>query len=147
MNAKQKTKWLRSEPYLAWVRTLPSVVSGTVGCDAHHLTGYRSRGNSKVHDFWTFSLTNIEHNLGKNSLHSGVATWEHKFGPQWWYVAHTLDKAIKRGVLKHSDGKYFGIEDSMEPDLESYCEMIVANIQSGEITINKKVALGRETVF
>ena len=147
MNAKPKTKWLRSPEYLAWVRTLPSVVSGQTGCVAHHLAGYGNRGNTKVHDFWTIPLTGNEHNLGVGSLHSGVETWEARHGEQWNHVASTLGRAIAVGVLKVLD---LGAADMETQDFESnenYCNEVIELIDLGAIVVNKKAALGRENVF
>ena len=144
MAAKQKTKWLRSEPYLAWVRTLPCVVSGQGGCVAHHMTGYGSRGNTKVHDFWTIPLTGNEHNLGVGSLHSGVETWEAKHGSQWNHIRKILSGAIVANVLT-SKAKSWALPHGLND--EFYCREIVWLIEDGILYVNKKAALGRENIL
>jgi hypothetical protein len=48
------------EQYKAWVRTLPSVVSGAYGCDAAH-TGSDGGMGYKAHDKTTVPLTRKEH--------------------------------------------------------------------------------------
>ncbi len=147
MAANQKTKWLRSEPYLAWVRTLPSVVSGQPGCIAHHLTGYGSRGNTKVHDFWTIPLTGNEHNLGVGSLHSGPETWEAEHGNQWGHVAVTLKTALDFGLFDFSDTDYQLLPDMGSEDSADFCQKFVMLIESGNLVLNKKKSLGTENIL
>lgn len=147
--ARQKTKWLRSEPYLAWVRTLPSVVSGQSGCVAHHLTGYGSRGSTKVHDFWTIPLTGNEHNLGVGSLHSGVETWEAKHGSQWKHVADVLYQAIKERLFVPQNSFGFGdvLLAAKDEGDEVFCMVMVELIESGRYILDKKTAQGRNNIL
>ncbi len=147
MAAKQKTKWLRSPEYLAWVRTLPCVVRGTSPSHAHHMTGYGNRGNTKVHDFWALPLNPLEHTEGAGCIHQGHETWEAEHGSQWAHVASVLGRAIAVGVLKVLD---LGATDIKTQDFESnenYCNEVIELIGLGAIVLNKKAALGRENVF
>lgn len=88
----------RSEKYLAWVRTLPSVLSGRSPCDAHHLVGHGLKGKGgKVSDMLVIPLTRDEH----NELHAhGSAEWERNHDDQRIYVMQTLVESLHRGVLK-----------------------------------------------
>lgn len=144
MNAKQKTKWLRSEHYLAWVRTLPSVVSGQFGCVAHHLIGHGRCGTQKTHDYWAMPLTDSEH----KELHNyGWSWWEVKGGSQWKHVAKTLRTAMQSGVLDHApldDLDMFILSGFND---QEYCDAIIGCIEAKEITLNKKAALGRENIL
>lgn len=92
----------RSDKYLAWVRTLPSAISGGTPCAAHHLVGHGLKGKgSKVSDMLVFPLTAAEHQTSREALHVlGSAEWEQRFGDQRIYVMQTLVEAIHRGVLK-----------------------------------------------
>lgn len=87
----------RSQKYLNWVKTLPSVISGRPSDDAHHLIGHGQGGmGTKVADCWTFPLTRDEH----TELHNmGWKAWEEQYGSQWKFVAETLHKAILEGLL------------------------------------------------
>lgn len=91
----------RSEAYLAFVRTLPSVISGDKPCVAHHLVGHGLKGNgTKVHDMLTFPLTEIEHTRGKGALHAiGSHAWEIEHDDQRVYVLQTIVEAIHRGIF------------------------------------------------
>jgi len=88
----------RSKKYLAWVRSLPSVISGQPAGDAHHLIGHGESGmGTKVTDIWTFPLTRGEH----TELHNiGWRAWEEKYGDQWKFVSKTLSMGIIEEVLK-----------------------------------------------
>lgn len=87
----------RSEKYLAWVRTLPSVISERPADDAHHLIGHGQGGmGTTVTDIWTFPLTRDEH----GELHNiGWVVWEDKYGDQWQFVGKILHKAIIEGII------------------------------------------------
>ena len=57
-----KKKCAIDDRYTRWVRTLPSVVSGRPGDDAHHLIGYSYGGTgTKAPDYFIFPLTRDEH--------------------------------------------------------------------------------------
>ncbi len=92
----------RSERYLAWVRKLPSVLSGKTPCDAHHLVGHGLKGKGgKVSDMLVFPLTHEEHQESKTALHVlGSSDWERRFDDQRIFVLQTLVEAIHRGVLR-----------------------------------------------
>lgn len=92
----QSAPW-RCQAYTRWVKTLPCVVTGLPADDPHHLIGhgYGSVGG-KVSDLWTFPLNRSAH----STLHDmGYKSWEAKHGSQWWYVAKTMERAAKEGVL------------------------------------------------
>lgn len=69
----QKHKAWRSETYLAWVRTLPSAISGQPAGDCHHIKGYGFGGSVKAPDYMTIPLTREEH----TKFHTiGWRSWE-----------------------------------------------------------------------
>jgi hypothetical protein len=87
VNYTRATKTYRSERYLAWVRSLPSVVDGAIGCVAHHITGHGQGGMAiKPSDLLTFPLTPEQH----GELHHDFKAWEYLYGSQWKWVALTL---------------------------------------------------------
>lgn len=76
---------IRDPRHLAWIASLPSVISGAYGCEAAHVSfpdkrfGKHMRGKStKAGDNWTLPLTPEEHRTGPNA--------QHKTGyeEQWW---------------------------------------------------------------
>jgi hypothetical protein len=93
---------LRSEKYLAFVRSLPSAISGKTPCVAHHLVGHGTKGkHTKVSDLMTFALTPQEHRGAPGALHDlGSVDWEREHGDQRIYVMQTLVEAVYRGVLR-----------------------------------------------
>jgi hypothetical protein len=93
----QKVKPLRSQKYLDWVKTQPSVISGRPADDAHHIKGHGYGGTTKPSDYFTFPLTRDEHTHFHNI---GWQSWEAKYGSQWKYIAETLERAIREGVLR-----------------------------------------------
>jgi len=87
----------RSKKYLAWVKTLDSVLSHQPGCDAHHLIGHGQGGiGTKVTDIWTFPLTRGEHT---ELHHMGWKAWEEEHGSQWRFIGLTVHLAILEGPL------------------------------------------------
>lgn len=94
----QKTKAIRSQKYIDWVKSLPCVISGMPADDAHHLIGHGySVMGSKAHDIWTFPLARGEH----SELHRiGWKEWEDLHGSQWKFVGETLAQAVKEGLVK-----------------------------------------------
>lgn len=90
-------RW-RDPDYLRWVRTLPCVITGVSGVDAHHMLGYGMHGMAlKAPDWAVFPLSREEH---ARLHHFGWKEWEEKHGQQWYYVARTLGMAIEAGILK-----------------------------------------------
>lgn len=72
--------------HLAWIRTLPSVLSGRRGCDPCHIRyaslahGKRLVGNSeKPDDCWTIPLTRDEHDD------------QHRHNERAWWAAKGID--------------------------------------------------------
>lgn len=88
----------RSQKYLNFVRTLPSVVSGQSGCVPHHVIACGMGGGmgTKASDLHTFPLTPEEH----NTLHNDVKAWEQCYGSQTLHVLKTQAKAEAAGVLE-----------------------------------------------
>ena len=81
--------------YVAWVRTLPSAVTGLLGCQAHHRIGGRL-SQRKTSDFETMPLTPLEH----RQLHAGMEDFERLYGKtEAEMVKATLLEAIRLGVL------------------------------------------------
>ena len=81
--------------YLRWVRTLPSGVSGLIGCEAHHRIGGRY-SQHKVSDFEVMPLTDHEH----RQLHAGMEAFVRQYGKtEKEMICDTLLEAIRLGVL------------------------------------------------
>lgn len=64
----RETARIKDERHLAWIRTLPSVISGVYGCEACHIRygdpGYnkpRTGKGRKPDDAWTVPMTPDEH--------------------------------------------------------------------------------------
>jgi hypothetical protein len=86
---------MRDEAYLALVRALPSVISGQLGCEAHHPIGQRF-SQRKCSDLAAFPLLPAEH----RDLHHGAGGWkgwEDRHGNQWMFAMRTLLHAIASG--------------------------------------------------
>lgn len=89
-------KALRSEAWLAYVRSLRSVQSGKRVCVAHHLIGNGRLSNLKTSDFFAIPLTDAEHKV----LHDGGwQEWERNHGPQFDHAFNVLQQGIENGVL------------------------------------------------
>lgn len=82
--------------YLAYVRTLPSVESGLMGCVAHHPVGHGRGGNRKCSDFLAIPLTDAEH---KRLHNEGWPAWEERCGSQLDHAAKILAQACNDGLL------------------------------------------------
>jgi len=121
---------LRSEPYLAWVRTLASVQSGKRSCIAHHPVGHGRLSSLKVSDFYAIPLTDAEHKI----LHDGGwDSWERDNGLQYDHAATVLKQAIACGVL------------AWKPDANlchwaDTAQEIERAIREGELIFNKRAA-------
>jgi len=82
---------VRAPDHLAWIRTLPSVVSGQYGCEAAHINfadrrfGKPERGKgTKADDRWVLPLTPEEHRTAPDA--------QHKTGRERaWWDAHGID--------------------------------------------------------
>jgi len=98
MASNFKQKAFRSKRYLSYIRSLPCVVTGMEGCDAHHIVGVGQGGmGTKAPDLFTFPLTREQH----TNLHNmGWKSWEEMYGEQWKFVCLTLAQAVQDGVLK-----------------------------------------------
>ena len=98
----------RCDDYLAYVRSLPSVESGQLGCVAHHAIGNRY-STLKTSDYFTIPLTDAEHKI----LHDKAwRAWEELHGSQREHAADVLLQAIRDGVLVFDKraAKYIGGE-------------------------------------
>lgn len=81
--------------WLAYVRSLPSVESGHLGCVAHHTIGHGRLGNRKCTDFLALPLTDAEH----KRLHDGWRTWEALHGSQLEHAGLILAQACNDRLL------------------------------------------------
>lgn len=79
--SSKKTKRIEDPAHLAFIRRLPSVVSGEFGCDAAHIRSgsalHRKKhtgAGQKPDDAWTLPLTRAEH----------VAQHDHGDELGWW---------------------------------------------------------------
>lgn len=78
----KETPALRAPNHLAWIGTLPSAISGRMGCEAAHVSfadrrfGKPERGKStKADDNWTLPLTPDEHRDQHACKHGGERDW------------------------------------------------------------------------
>lgn len=85
--AGKATKSFKDEAHLAFVRKLPSVVSGAHGCDPAHIRAgsplhnkKRTGAAQKPSDCWTLPLTREEHD----------AQHDHGDELEWWLL-HGID--------------------------------------------------------
>lgn len=148
MSARQKMPWLRSEPYIVWIRSLPCVITGKFGAAAHHLIGHGRCGTEKTHDFWAIPLISFEHNLGPRSLHViGWQEWEAQYKPQHHYVSKLLDMAFREGVLKVIDSEDLLLNTRDASEDEDYNKAIVGCIARGSVVVDKKTATGRNNIL
>lgn len=148
MNAHQKMPMLRDESYLAWIRSLPCMVSGQFGVHAHHLVGHGRRSTQKTHDFWAIPLAPVEHSQGPRSLHNiGWQEWEAQYKSQHHYVSKLLDQAFREGVLKPVDLDDLLLSTSDASNDEDYNKAIVGCIARGSVIVDKKTAQGRNNIL
>ena len=92
-------KTWRSEKYLKWVKSQPSVVSGwSPAGDAHHIKGRGFGGTVKCCDLFTIPLTREEH----DKLHSmGWESWENYYLlDQITSTLRIIERATEAGVIK-----------------------------------------------
>lgn len=82
---------VKSPNHLAWIRTLPSAVSGQLGCVAAHINyadprygkPERAKGR-KADDRWVLPITPLEHTDGPDA--------QHKTGRERdWWQRHGID--------------------------------------------------------
>lgn len=66
--SSKATKSFKDEAHLAFIRKLPSAISGAYGCDPAHISAgsplhnkKRTGGAQKASDCWTVPLTRAEH--------------------------------------------------------------------------------------
>ena len=81
----------RDPAYLKWVREQPSVISGALGCEAHHPKIRGHGGSTKCSDYWAIPLTHEEH----MDFHArGQHTWEAEHGSQALMALRTLERWV-----------------------------------------------------
>lgn len=87
-----------SEKYLAFVRSLPCVVTGrTEGVVAHHLIGHgEGKMAGKAHDLFTMPLTAGEH----RKFHDDPKGWEARNGSQLLHIKNIIKKALDLGAIE-----------------------------------------------
>ncbi len=87
-----KNKRYLNPAYLKWVKTLPCSYCGAQADDAHHAIGLGLSGmGMKADDLATMPICREHH----TDIHAGHISKE----SQWEFIAKTLIKAIKEGVL------------------------------------------------
>ena len=119
---------LRSPEWLAYVRSLPSVQSGSYGCIAHHTIGHGRLSTLKTSDFFAIPLTDAEH----KALHDGGwLAWEADHGDQYDHALTALRQGITDGVL---NWKVRPIWEDMT------AQQIEAEIQLGYLILDKRAA-------
>lgn len=93
MNFQKSLAW-RSKKYLAWIDSLECIHCHGSGGDHHHLIGIGNMGGmgTKAPDSMAMPMCRECH--GMFHLHSEL--WP----MQWEYIARTLDRATREGVLK-----------------------------------------------
>ena len=91
-------KPFRSKKYMAWVKTLPSCVSGKSPCDAHHIKVPGFGGTSKPSDLFVIPLTRDEH----QEFHQiGWTSFEDKYNiDQLREVLKTIELAAQTGIIE-----------------------------------------------
>lgn len=85
--SSKATKSFKDEAHLAFIRKLPSVISGAYGCDPAHISAgspihnkKRTGGAQKASDCWTAPLTRAEHDS------------QHDHGDELaWWRSHGID--------------------------------------------------------
>jgi hypothetical protein len=84
--SSKATKRIEDPAHLAFIRKLPSVVSGLYGCEAAHIRAgsalHRKKhtgGQQKPDDFWVLSLTPDEHKA------------QHSANELAWWRSHGID--------------------------------------------------------
>lgn len=120
---------LRSPEWLSYVRSLPSVESGQMGCVAHHAIGGRY-STLKTSDYFAIPLTDAEH----KRLHDwGWAEWESKHGNQMAHAEAVMKRAIEAGVLVWKpDANLMHWADTAQE--------IERAIQEGQLVFDKRAA-------
>lgn len=84
----RKTASFKDEAHLAFIRKLPSVLSGEFGCDAAHIRSgsaihnkKRTGGGQKPSDCWVLPLTRTEHDA-QHTMGDEMAFWaKHGINP------------------------------------------------------------------
>jgi len=85
--SSKATKSFKDEAHLAFIRKLPSPISGAFGCDPAHISAgsplhnkKRTGGAQKASDCWTVPLTRTEHDA------------QHDHGDELaWWRSHGID--------------------------------------------------------
>jgi len=91
MTAKRKA--YRNRKYLDWVKTQSCVMCSRPADDPHHLigVGHMSGMGMKAPDSMVMPMCRQHHDW----IHQTPSEWEN----QWEWIARTLDKALREGVL------------------------------------------------
>ena len=86
---------VRNKRYRDWVKTLPCCMTNVEPAgDCHHLVGVGNEGGMgiKACDLLTMPLTRKAHAI----MHQDPELWP----DQWQYIAKTLQRAIKDGIIR-----------------------------------------------
>lgn len=101
--ANKNTKSFKDPGHLAFIRTLPSVISGELGCDAAHLRAgsafhnkKKTGGGQRSSDCWALPLTRDQHRA------------QHDFGNElgWWRLMGIDDPFDVAAKLYDLTGRY-----------------------------------------
>ena len=97
--SRQRRPRLVSSDHLAWIRTLPCLVSGSrIDVEAAHVR-YASMGHGKAEtgvgtkpsDFWVVPLSAQMHRLSDEA--------QHQHGEPAWWRAHNIDPLVVAALL------------------------------------------------
>ncbi len=96
----RKQKRITDDAHLAFIRTLPSLISGALGCEAAHIrygdAGYRKKRTGKGQkpdDAWTVPLTPSEHRD------------QHSTNEREWWAEHGIDPLAVAQALYSVSGQ------------------------------------------
>ena len=98
----------RDEEHYKFVQTLPCLVTGEMGCDAHHVL-FQTRVK---YDCILVPLSRNEHHLLHNG--EGMKAWEDRTG---WTFEKLLEKAIEIWEERHPDKK-IAVENITRKDVK-----------------------------
>ena len=95
---------IRTERYMALVRTLPCVIcDAPPPSDPHHPHGVGYKGGAtKAPDIWVIPLCRAHH----EELHHDRVAWEEQYGPQFEYVAITFARLWCEGGISFAGEEF-----------------------------------------
>lgn len=116
MGRKVKRPRVKADKHLAWIRTLPSVISGCMGCEACHIRmadlsyAKQSTGmQEKPDDRWTLPMTPDEHRKQHSGSERGFWLRQDidpcKVALALWCVSGDDEAALMILKFKHGGGQ------------------------------------------